>query len=121
MLKLNTQVLRYSKYSPRYSSTAWGTQIFEYSMWYCLKYLYLKYFLEVKGLGSPKFPYMSHTPPSVKHVPMLSEVVAGIWGQKDRNRALYIGVSSTQARCTAQHSKWGVHTLSPWVLPQCKG
>ena len=24
-------------------------------MWYCLKYLYLKYFLAVKGLGSLKF------------------------------------------------------------------
>ena len=29
-------------------------------MLYCLKYSYLKYFLAVKGLGSPKFPCMSH-------------------------------------------------------------
>ena len=59
-LKLNTWVLKYSKYSPKYSSTPWGTQILEYSMWYCLKYSYLKYFLAVKGLGSHKFPCMSH-------------------------------------------------------------
>ena len=36
-----------------------GTQILEYSMQYCLKYLDLEYFLAVKGLGSPKFPCMS--------------------------------------------------------------
>ena len=54
-LKLNTRVLKYSKYSPKYSGTPWGTQILEYSMWYCLKYLYVEYFLVVKGLGSLKF------------------------------------------------------------------
>ena len=54
-LKLNTRVLKYSKYSPKYSSTPWGTQILEYSMQYCLKYLYIEYFLAVKGLGSLKF------------------------------------------------------------------
>ena len=54
-LKLNTQVLKYSKYSPKYSGTPWGTQILEYSMWYCLKYLYIEYFLAVKGPGSLKF------------------------------------------------------------------
>ena len=54
-LKLNTRVLKYSKYSPKYSSTPWGTQILEYSMQYCLKYLYIEYFLVVKGLGSLKF------------------------------------------------------------------
>ena len=59
-----------------------GTQILEYSTQYCLKYLYLKYFLAVKGLGSPKFPCVSHTPPSVKHVPMLSNVVEGMWDRK---------------------------------------
>ena len=59
-----------------------GTQIPEYSMQYCLKYLYLEYFLVVKGLGSPKFPCMSYTPPSVKHVPMLPEVDEGIWDRK---------------------------------------
>ena len=54
-LKLKTRVLKYSKYSPKYSSTPWGTQILEYSMQYCLKYLYIEYFLAVKGLGSLKF------------------------------------------------------------------
>ena len=54
-LKLNTRVLKYSKYSPKYSSTPWCTQILEYSTWYCLKYLYIEYFLAVKGLGSLKF------------------------------------------------------------------
>ena len=55
-----------------------GTQILEYSM----RYLDLEYFLVVKGLGSPKFPCMSHTPPSKKHVPILSEVIAGMWDRK---------------------------------------
>ena len=50
-LKLNTRVLKYSKYSPKYSSTPWGTQILEYSM----QYLYIEYFLVVKGLGLLKF------------------------------------------------------------------
>ena len=54
-LKLNTQVLKYSKYSPKYSGTPWGTQILEYSMQYCLKYSYIEYFLAVKGLRSLKF------------------------------------------------------------------
>ena len=54
-LKLKTQVLKYSKYSPKYSGTTWGTQILEYSTWYCLKYSYIEYFLAVKGLGSLKF------------------------------------------------------------------
>ena len=54
-LKLKTQVLKYSKYLPKYSGTPWGTQILEYSMQYCLKYLYIEYFLVVKGLGSLKF------------------------------------------------------------------
>ena len=53
-----------------------------------LKYLYLKYFLVVKGLGSPKFHCMSHTPPSVKHVPMLSEVDKGIWDRRTRTGPL---------------------------------
>ena len=44
---------------------------------------------------------------------MLPEVVVGIVGQEDRNRASYMGVGLTQARRTAQHSKWGVHILLP--------
>ena len=54
-LKPNTRVLKYSKYSPKYSSTPWGTQILEYSTRYCLKYSFIEYFLAVKGLGSLKF------------------------------------------------------------------
>ena len=77
-LKLNTRVLKYSKYSPKYSSTPWGTQILEYSTQYCLKYLYIEYFLAVKGLGSLKFLACHTLPPSVKHVLMLSEVEEGI-------------------------------------------
>ena len=77
-LKLNTRVLKYSKYSSKYSSTPWGTQILEYSMQYCLKYLYIEYFLAVKGLGSLKFLACHTLPPSVKHVLMLSEVEEGI-------------------------------------------
>ena len=59
-----------------------GTQILEYSMQYCLKYLYLKYFLAVKGLGSPNSLACHTLPCSVKHVPMLSEVVEGMWDRK---------------------------------------
>ena len=78
-LKLKTRVLKYSKYSPKFSGTPWGTQILEYSMqYYCLEYLYIEYFLVVKGLGSLKFLACHTLTPSVKHVLLLSEVEEGI-------------------------------------------
>ena len=40
-----------------------GTQILEYSMQYCLKYLYSN----SKGPGSPKFPCMSHRQNKARH------------------------------------------------------
>ena len=39
-LKLNTQVLKYSMSTLSTQVLPGGTQILEYSMWYCLEYLY---------------------------------------------------------------------------------
>ena len=84
-------------------------------MQYCIKYLYLKYFLVVKGLGSPKFPCMSHTPPSVKHVPMLSEVVKGIWDRKT-GTGLHVWVLGRH-RQDAQHNSTTQQMGGSHLLP----
>ena len=90
-------------------------------MWYCLKYLYLKYFLVVKGLGSPKFPCMSHTPPSVKHVPMLSEVVEGIWDRKT-GTGLRIWVLGRHRQDTAATQQMGgSHPTPLGCFPNARG
>ena len=107
----------YSKYSPKYSSTPWGTQILEYSTQYCLKYLYLEYFLAVKGLGSPKFPCMSHTPPSEKHVPMLSEVIAGMRDRKTRTGLLIRMFGRHRQDVQQTQQMGGSHLLSFCASP----
>ena len=89
-----------------------GTQILEYSKQYCLKYLYLKYFLAVKGLGSPKFPCVSHTPPSVKHVPMISEIVEGIWDRKT-GTGLHIWVLHRHRQDVQHNTANGGFTSTP--------
>ena len=99
-----------------------GTQILEYSTWYCLKYLYLKYFLAVKGLGSPKFPCMSHTPPSVKHVPMLSEAVQRNLGQKDREQGFVYGCwVDTGKTYSITQQMGGSHPTPLGCFPNARG
>ena len=90
-----------------------GTQILEYSMQYCLKYLDLEYFLVVKGLGSPKFPCMSHTPPSEKHVPMLSEVIAGMQDRKT-GTGLLIRMLGRHRQDVQQNTANGGFTPTPF-------
>ena len=98
-----------------------GTQILEYSMQYCLKYLDLEYFLAVKGLGSPKFPCMSHTPPSEKHVPMLSEVITGMWDRKT-GTGLLIRMLGRHRQDIQQNTGNGGFTPTPFgCFPNARG
>ena len=80
-----------------------GTQIPEYSMWYCLS----------TYIPSGKRPWITQIPLHVTHSPLCKACPHTFrgrqrnLGQQDRDRASYMGVGSTQARGTAQHSKWG--------------
>ena len=98
-----------------------GTQILEYSTWYCLKYLDLEYFLVVKGLGSPKFPCMSHTPPFEKHVPMLSVVIAGMRDGKT-GTGILIGMLGQHRQDVQQNTANGGFTPTPFgCFPNARG
>ena len=59
-LKLNTRVLKYSKYSPKSSSTPWGTQILEYSMTVLSKVLIYRVLPSSKRPRITQIPCVSH-------------------------------------------------------------
>ena len=90
-------------------------------MQYCLKYSCLKYFLVVKGLGSPKFPCASHIPPSVKHVPMLSEVVKEFGTEKQEQGFLYGCWVDTGKMYSTTQQMGGSHPLPLGAFPNARG